>query len=176
MRCMAFDLGTRQVGVAWADGNGPPAWTTHSLPHVGSDGAYFLIEIRLMLHGLFSDFQPEHIIYESPIRVPDNELWTTRKMYAAGLFLELYAHDKNVPCHEELPGPVRARFLGEGNTPRRRDPIKAAVMAECQRRGWAVTTDDEADALALLAFLRVELGITGTAAPLLEYQAEGAHA
>ena len=50
---------------------------------------------------------------------------------------------------------IRKHFIGRGDL--KRDAAKARTMERCQRLGWQIANDNEADACAVWDFARAKL-------------------
>lgn len=173
MRILALDIATN-TGWAFADGEAAPRFGVVNLPKTGEDLGRYGFAFHMWLADAITKLAPQLIVYEAPILAGlSTNITTLRKLYGLGMMAETVAHAREVPCKEENLGKIRTHFLGRGRVPRKSDDIKRAVVAECQRRGWAVTDHNAADALALLDLARA-LTIEGWAiksAPLFEGRA-----
>lgn len=154
MRILAYDL-ARTCGYAVGEDFCRPDHGAFTLPRI--DGGRFGPYLRRfgeIISRHIDGLKPTLIIYESPILARTTTLHVARALYCLGPRLEEAADVAGVPCTEASLGEVRTHFLGVGKCPRSTPAIKAAVMAECRRRGWRPFDDNAGDALALLDYAR----------------------
>ncbi len=167
VRILALDLATN---FGWALGSpedGVLQSGSHRLGKTGEDVGLFLHQFRTWLTDAIAGKTPDAIAFEQPV-LPDarkTSITTLRKLYSLAGLTELIAHDAKIDCVEANTSDICTHFLGKG-FPRKRDPRKKATIAKCRERGWRVSDDNHADALALLDFIlsrqRPELALEST--------------
>ncbi len=153
MRILTYDL-ARTVGWAFADARADPEYGTFTLPRTEGRYGPYLRRFGEIAYKHVDAFKPTLIVYESPILTRRSTIDILRALYCLGPRLEEVADICGIECTEGELGPVRTHFLGAGNCPTNTDDIKAAIVAECRRRGWRPQDHNAADALALLDYVR----------------------
>ena len=174
MKLLAFDLATN-TGVAFGGTGGMPIAMTYVLGDSGSKHGQRFAELGLVTRRLIADFKPDHIAIEEAIAggAPGD---ASRVKLAMGLracvMAAGFVHDIKVTEHAVAS--IRKHFVGQGNLAS--DKAKAATIRRCERLGWRVRNDNEADALALWDFVRNGLTKSSTLPPnglfdhAIEYQ------
>lgn len=157
MTLMCLDLATF-LGFAVGDAGGVQAHGSHKLPSTGEDIGAFLNAYRAWLDAAISRWQPEEIVFESPILPATTNLTTCRKLYGLTGVTEMMAQNRHVRCREANLMDIRRHFIGAARAPRdvpvkeRRAWIKDSTVAMCRKRGFRPADDNDADALALFSF------------------------
>jgi hypothetical protein len=101
--------------------------------------------------------QPDVITYEAPYfpmgfrRGPPANAKTLRRLLGLAEIIDAVAWDCNLRCYQATAGEVCAYLTGKSNWGGRAQK-KAATIAAARAWGWAVNTDDEADACAVWAY------------------------
>ena len=139
----------------------------------------FAAEFQQWLDKTVNAFQVNTLAVEAPIPVRNRtSLNVLIQAYGAHLLTRECAYRYKLDFWSINVSTWRACFLGGMKPPRetaeglpitrteRRKWLKQSVISECQRRGWKVTSNDAADALGLLAFVRDKLEETDHAAIL----------
>lgn len=153
---LALDLAT-VTGFACGSTDGTPV--SHgvvAIPKTGEDIGRFLAHFRDWLNAALDDMGPDEIVFESPILPDTINLKTARKLYSLAGVAEMVAHDRKIRVSEANLNDIRGHFIGIKQAPRdvpkskRRQWIKDKIIAECRKRGFRVSGDDDADAIALL--------------------------
>jgi Holliday junction resolvasome RuvABC endonuclease subunit len=108
-------------------------------------------------------FRPAQIVYEAPF-APQAQTNAQVGKVLLGLcaIVELIACRHDVVCSHQEVRTARKAVLGKspiGGAGK----VKPVIMEWARKRGWAVTQDDEADALLLLAYAVVITDKTRTA-------------
>ncbi len=175
---LALDLATN---TGWAEGDpdraeaGPHFGSLRLAPE-GSDQAAIFGGLIKFLGQRLEAFRPRTVVFEAPELYRLKSGKATRRTIevlfglpavASGVCSRYSIHD----LQEATPNDVRGFFIGDRKL--KREHAKAAVLAECRRRGWNVANDDEADACAMWAFMaaikRPDLrDRLGAGAPLLQ--------
>lgn len=105
---------------------------------------HFLSEFEERLCVLLDQHQPAGAIIEAPILPKLCNFETSCKLMSmAGEALKQFSRRGIRLIKQAQPATVKKHFAGSGRAE------KADIMAECDRRGWTYTTNDEADALAI---------------------------
>lgn len=144
---LSLDLAT-EAGWAVSRQDGPPAFGTYRIGRDGCTTQDFYVDAYRWLAGLITLENPWAIVYEAAY-IPPTNINTARKLIGLSVVLELVCAHKRVPRLREVSaGEWRKHFLGSAHG--KRAALKAACMAECQRRGWKVKDDNQADALGML--------------------------
>lgn len=152
---IALDL-ARISGVAEGPIGEPPRFYTVQLAPRGADQDEIFAGAIKHIGGRLQAFRPSVVGWEEP------ELFRLRSGRATKATIEVLfglpavvggvaqrlgiQHRSKVMAND-----IRRHFVGRSNM--KRDEAKRLTIAECHRRGWMVTNDDEADACALHAFL-----------------------
>lgn len=175
MNLLALDLATK-TGFAHGEPGGMPTWGSHKLPQTGEDYGAFGLAYEAFLSALIQSKGVTRIVYESPILPSTTTLATARKLYSLGTITEMIAGRLGVKCHEAHMQTVRGHFIGASRAPKhipqkdRRSWMKSRIIGQCIARGWNVTNDDEADALAVFDWASAIINqkhAANTAGPLL---------
>lgn len=109
-------------------------------------------------------YQPELIAVEAPVPVRGKtRLDIQMRSYGAHAIVHKTCRRLNIRLLNVDVGAWRIRFIGRARAPKeidgkkpkahqRRAWLKKAAVAECERRDWPVSSDDEADAVGVLSF------------------------
>lgn len=157
MRLLCLDLATF-LGFAFGDDAGVQAHGSHKLPLTGEDIGSFLNAYWSWLDAGISRWQPEEIVFESPILPATTNLGTCRKLYGLAGVTEMMAKNRHVRCHEANLMDIRRHFIGCARAPKgvpakeRRAWIKDATVTMARKRGFRPADDNAADALALFSY------------------------
>lgn len=151
MSVLALDLATR---TGWAFARpGTPAHGTVHLPRGGGPGSLGSVNASLAdaLGDLLKLHDPRVIVFEAPaMHMAGRSPHTARMLiYLAGV-VELVAYRWSIPVFEAQVQSVR-KTLGITKGPTDKD-WKAGVIRWCRAQGYAPGDDNQADALALLAY------------------------
>jgi len=159
---LSLDLAGR---VGWACGapGGSPSFGVLSLPQDAGLGR-LLDDYDRWLTRTILDRSVTTILFESPIlRAKRTHPLTARRLMSLAGLTELAAHLLKLDIWEASTLPVTKFFCGAARFKTGRGPAadreakKAAVIAECHRRGWNAQDDDMADALALFAYAEAKI-------------------
>lgn len=157
VRVLALDLATN---TGWACGSTEGTPVSHgicAMPKTGEDIGWFLSHFRAWLLEAIDEMEPDQIVFEMPIMPEKTSIATLRKLYSLAGVTELVARDRKILVTEANLNEIRGHFIGIKQAPKdvpkdkRRKWIKDKVIAECRKRGFSVSGDDDADALALLS-------------------------
>jgi Holliday junction resolvasome RuvABC endonuclease subunit len=148
---LALDLATR---TGWAfDAPGRPVAGTLHLPGGGGAGGLGGMNASLAdgVRDLLDLHQPRIIVFEAPaMHMAGRSPHTARMLiYMAGV-VELIAYRWSIPCFEAQVQTVR-KTLGIKKGPTDKD-WKAGVIRWAREQGHQPADDNQADALALLAY------------------------
>ena len=154
---LALDLATRSGWAAGAAGARPVAGSV-TLPRGGGPGQLGAVNAALAdaLRDLLTLHKPETVIFEAPaMHMAGRSPHTARLLiYLAGV-VELMAYRWEVRCFEAQVQTVRSK-LGIRKAETDRD-WKQAVIRWCVKQGHDPRDDNQADALALLAYAHMTL-------------------
>lgn len=172
MRSLCLDLAS-VFGFAFGDDAGVQAHGSFTLPKTGNDIGAFLRAYRAWLSAAISRWQPEEIVFESPILPDTTSIHTLRKLYGLCGITELLAQDGHIQCREANLLDIRGHFIGARRTPKeikceagctrkgcghcrtaRRIWIKESTVTMCRKHGFRPRDDNAADAIALFSFVQ----------------------
>jgi hypothetical protein len=148
--CTGFALGSTEQGVL--------EHGSHRILKTGEDVGLYLVTFRDWLLALVARTDPWTIYFEAPVLLGRDKtsLNTLRKLYGLAGMTEVVAHDRGIDCREANTSNIVTHFCGKGS-PRYGDERKKATMAKCRERGWTITDDNDADALALLDYALAQI-------------------
>lgn len=163
MRCvLAIDGGTTTGWALWRPGLMKPRASTLNMPDT-KNIAIFAGEMALWIKGFCNLEGVTEIVVESPIVVQhkdgekcsvcgrsDTSINGTEidKLFGIVHAVEIAAHLIELPCTRAPRSSVVKHIAGVGRGTRKQ--FKTYCLLGCQRRGWNVTSEDMADALATL--------------------------
>jgi hypothetical protein len=160
MRILALDLAGQTGFARWDTSMPQPSWGTLRLP-TGTQGICYASFRDALLIKISAD-RIEHIVVESVFVSPE-QMSAVERLYGLIAIVREVAYRKNIPVNSVTVTEWRAPFIGQARAPKhlskpqRRSWLKNETRKECARRGWQVSTDDEADALGLLVYERARL-------------------
>lgn len=162
-----LDLATK-TGIAVGPLGGRPELWTLDLKTKGEAKfhATRLSKIQGLIHHLIAERGVTHIAIEKPFVAAHNSWETTLLTIGLTANVLSWAERKGIPVDIFPAQTVAKHFIGSGKM--KRDEKKAAVLAECDVRGWAPGDDNQADAAAVwdLACTRLSGAHTAGAGPL----------
>jgi crossover junction endodeoxyribonuclease RuvC len=140
MSLLALDLGTTtgyKVGNKQASVSG----TFDLKPSRWEGGGMRGVKFRNKLNEMHSAFKIAHVVYEEVHR----HRGTDAAHIYGGLLMILtsWCEENHIPYEGVGVGSIKKFWTGKGNAD------KNAMIAECERRGFAPSDDNEADAIAL---------------------------
>lgn len=163
-RVLALDL-ARVTGWAVGTPSGVERFGTHEFVQTRSFGEYGMAA-RMTFRRMLSTIKPDLVVFEQPI-LRAGKIKTRgngrafvasidtpeklRKIYGLPFELAVESFRAEIEIDEANIGQVRSFFL-MGKVPRTTIECKLAVKVMCRRRGWQIRDDNEADALAVLAW------------------------
>lgn len=166
-RVLALDL---SGSTGWACGSTKGTPVSHgvvTLPKSGDDLGWYLTHFRDWLNLALDDMEPQQIVFESPIMPEQTSIPTLRKLYSLCGVTELVARERKILVTEANLAQIRKHFIGTSKAPSdikdakvRRMWLKARTIEECRKRGFRVSGDDDADAIALLSLRLSQLDAT----------------
>lgn len=170
MKLLVLDLATT-LGFAFGTEAGVIEHGTFKLPSTGQDIGRFLFSFRNWLSRGISAYQPEEIVFESPILPGTTNIDTCRKLYSLCGMTELVAQDAHVQVGEANLTDIRNHFIGVPRAPshvkcetgckrkgcgncraERRRWLKETTITRARKAGFRPADDNDADALALFSF------------------------
>ena len=166
MMILALDPATI-TGWAKAEPGGNPVWGSARMGQTGCDLGEACDALWQLLH---EHGRPAHIVYEQPwVPQPRQPKFTAagmslaapqpyipmnadtlRKLIGFEAVINLYCHRLGIDCRSVTPMQATKYLTGKGSFRGDRAAKKAATVTFCQRYGWDVKNDNEADALAIL--------------------------
>ncbi len=160
MNFLALDPSTRKIGWACLSvGMQTPDFGTLEFPRAGNNFTLFLAPARDWLFEIIEREEITHLIYESPFQ--GKNAMSLRPIGALNGQIEMACYDNHVDCSETKPQQWRSKVLGVTQAPKqikgsskRRQWIKDEAVSWCVRRGYRTETDDEAEALCILAYMQ----------------------
>lgn len=148
----------RNFGWAAGEPGTTPRWGVVFL--TGETTGAIGMSLRGMLGRLFAEFLPDLVSFEAPYLprprrrgngggTPANAL-TIRRLNGYAFTIETACAEARVRVVEVTPSEVSQFFLGTGHR-LKRGAKKIATIEMCRQYGWAVSDDNEADALSIWA-------------------------
>lgn len=145
MRVLAFDVAT---AFGWAVGGPHPEpvrFGCDRLPGDVGDGRLMALWAD-RIADLVTEHEPTQLAVEKPFIHAKFQPMQVRRWYGMLAIVQLVAWRRDLPAPIEVPSSsAKLFFTGSGKA------SKADVVAECRARGWAVESEDTADALAVMA-------------------------
>lgn len=152
---IALDLATQCGYAIGAPGETP----IHGSASLRSSSTHAGAKMCVLIDWLaphIEEHRPVRIIYEAPLlmmpksddRGSGGNAATMENLIGMAKMVDMLACRWDVPVVKTASSTVRKFFVGHG---RPKDP-KMAVVNECIRRGWNPRDDNDADALATLAY------------------------
>lgn len=166
MRVLALDLATT-TGYAVSRPDGGAVFSSRKIGGPATSDGKFFHDFEVFIGDIIATEDPEAIVYEAPILWGgQTDIRTAKRLITMSSLVEKVGWQRAVPkvfsanmsdVRMWLIGRTRGKLATETDNKNeerreRRKELKAAIIAECRRRGWDVATDDEADARALLAW------------------------
>lgn len=160
MKILALDAAGQTGWAVWSPSMEAPRWGVAKLPK-GSPGQTFAA-FRDWLIGVIVSEGVEHIAIES-VFVGKQSISAAPKLYGLIGVAQEVAYRRGISVAMVMVGDWRKHFIGQRNAEKglakdkRRAWLKAEARKECEKRGWFVRNDDEADALGILVYERARL-------------------
>ncbi len=146
------------IGWAWAAPGAEPEWGHARLGRKGCETDEIAEALSIFLTARIDICQPDWIVREDFYigggRVQMNPQ-TIYVLCGIAWQIDLMARERGIECRKVNTSAFTKFFTGRGKFDSRADK-KAATMAMCKIHGWRAT-EDEADALALLAYAEARL-------------------
>lgn len=152
----ALDIATT---TGWAAGNlgvPVPLFGEHDLTaaHGRSEDAIFA-EFERWLDHLLRLFRPHYLIAEDVFHPAS--MFVAQRLYGLRALCTIVCHRHDIRLRRVNVQRVHRFFTGGGEA---RGQKKALTIARCRQYGWMVESDNQADALALFAYLEAQLAPT----------------
>jgi Holliday junction resolvasome RuvABC endonuclease subunit len=140
------------------DLSGKTGWTSgyvHQRPLFGTEifkapptdvGTFMQVFNRWLL-AIIKQTNPEIVIFESPILPRQARLTTLRRLYGMAALVQLHCAEQQIRCEEAQPSTIKQFWTGDGWAK------KPAMIEMAMARGYRVTDDNQADALALRFYM-----------------------
>lgn len=138
MRTLAIDLGTRTGWATQDDDDIQSGYEDFKVAR-GSGGGMRFVQFRKWLNTLV---KPDQVVYEMVMRHVG-----TDAAHVYGGFLAImtaWCEEHGIPYYGIGVTYIKKQWTGKGNAK------KEDMIAETQRRGYAITDNNEADAIAIL--------------------------
>ena len=111
-----------------------------------------LLEYSIWLNRMILQHGPDTFIIETPIMGGHRaNVAATKLLFGLYAVAQILAAKHSLRFLETYPISLKKWFTGSGKAQ------KPQMIAECRRRGWDVTDDNAADALALVAFAESQI-------------------
>lgn len=159
---LSLDLSGQTGWAMWREGLPAPLYGVAKLPK-GSPGQTY-VAFRDWLTGKVVGDAVEHLVVESTF-IGEKTMSAAPRLYALRGIAQEIAYRKGLSINADVTvDQWRKHFVGQAKAPRtlidkakRRAWLKQQARDACERRGWPVRNDDEADALGLLVYERARL-------------------
>lgn len=152
VEALFLDL-AHHTGYAAGGLRGVQGWGQFELPRTYENIGRFLNIADARIQALVDRFDPALIAFESPfINRRVDTIIKVRKLSGLANVVEQIADRHKIDCQEATSDEIYRHVLGRAY-PRRHDAKKIAMKVRMRDLGFAVNTDDEADALAGLSFI-----------------------
>jgi crossover junction endodeoxyribonuclease RuvC len=154
-KILAID-GASTAGFAIGAPGEEPRFSTRQFTGGGATGEVVGRFCRFMRVTL-ERHKPTIITYEAPYvptawrKGPPLNARTVRRLLGLAEIIDAIAWEYQIRCYQATAGEVTAYLTGKANWGGR-EAKKAATIAAARRWGWAVSDDNQADALAVWAF------------------------
>ena len=145
---LGLDLSTRTGWACGRVGAAPDHGTLELPAGLGTGGlGRVFAALERGLDDLHAIQHFERVIMEAPLPpAAQSQAHTARMQLGLAAVVELWCYGRDILVTEAAAPTVRAKVLGNGRAK------KADVIAWCIARGWQPGDDNQADALALLAY------------------------
>lgn len=151
MSYLGLDLATKTGWAHWAPGEARPRSGVLKLRRSDPDEiAPDLERLRQHLSDLHAISAITSVWYEAPIMTRVDKLRTVQLLLGLANMVEWWCFKLDIPCRQAEMRDWRKHFTGI--TTGGRDVLKQAAIDACRLRGWAVDSDDEAEALGVLDY------------------------
>ena len=165
---LALDLATK---TGWAAGPDPVRYGVWDLSAYASV-ARRLRMLRTKLDRLRDEVAITDVMYETPWVGRKTHQHTARLLMAMPVIVEMFCDEHDIRCWEVAAPTWRKHFLGVGQVRvgkhgSSRDELKRMARERCRLLGYAVSTDDEADALGILDYALGFLKVGDIGLPVL---------
>lgn len=121
---------------------------TYHLPSTGEEIGPFGSVFRKWLNAMLDLESPDFVYFEAPILPKQTTPMTARKLMGLAWEVETACYDREAPRHpipcREVAGATIKKFLTGSGWAKKHDMVAAA-----RRYGFAVTDDNQADAIAI---------------------------
>jgi len=140
------------TGVAFGAPGSEPKFATRRFTGSGASGEV-VARFRAWLVATIDKLEPRVIAFESPYiprpgsKGPPLNSGTVRRLHGLCATIEAVCWERKIACYEAGASEICKAFTGQGSWGSRAKK-KAATIAQAKRFGWAVTDDNQADALA----------------------------
>lgn len=144
---LALDLATQTGFCVGRPDATHPVFGEFKIPPQGDQIGRFAAIFLEWFDGIMEFYEPELMVFEAPILPKMTNPQTVRKLNGLAVLAEWSATQKyKIKCAEARASSVKKYFTGTGRAQ------KEDTVAACRKYGWAVKSDDAADACALWAY------------------------
>lgn len=152
---LTLDLGWRTIGwcLGWDDGEDRRVFGSWSLPKIGGRGALFTAADNIIIESIEAA-QPKQVIAEDVLVVQaQTSTETAKKQMGLEAVVCMQCYRYSVLFTTVSANLVRDALLGQARFAKR-DQVGKEAIAFCRRKGWAVKSDHEADAVMIYEWHR----------------------
>jgi hypothetical protein len=149
-RILTIDIATTSAA-AFAVTGERPLWCHERFGKPGASAGEVGARFEYWLESLAAEHLPGYLIFESPFARPPLRDVVIRRLYGMAMVAEVVGHRRGMAVREVDTPSVAKFFTGQARWGSR-EAKKAATKRVCARYGWSPVTEDEADALAVLAY------------------------
>ena len=144
---LTLDLATITGWAYLGSPSDKPMSGTHKIAPADKSDAGFFIEFEKFIDDLLTLHNPHTVVFEAPFMGSIKNLNTARRLIGFAVLTELVSAKKGVSRIKEVNNStVKKFFTGNGRAE------KKDMIFKCHQKGWKPKDDNEADALAILAF------------------------
>jgi hypothetical protein len=179
---LAVDQSMTSTG--WAHlrrGDDKPTWGVLKFPGWGDNEGEYLWKWLEWIGGKLTDTKATHLFLENTFNPQDHHESLTDRIAQYGLLGQAAVatylcglRGQEIDYSLVTPGQWRPKFIGAQKPPegiprhQRRKWLKDKARDACAKRGWLVDSDDEADALGILAWscAQIDTGFAVKQGPL----------
>jgi len=123
---LGLDLSPNRNGYCVGDGLSTPTADVWWLPKTGSDLGAVVCAHEDWLNRLAADHDIGWVIYEAPLLLKHDKLWTIRRTYSLGGETERWCARRGIPCSEVDPKRLKKEITGDSYA----DKARVAFVVE----------------------------------------------
>lgn len=150
MTIVGLDLSTN-CGIAfWPTGHSRPVFSTLRLSGDVEDMGWKCEKLRLNLADIHKNEAITHLFFEAPILPGATQFKTVYTLCGLAVFVEWFGNRIGAKVRQVHQQAYRKHFIGRGTGPSAE--LKQLAVETCQKMGWMVATDHEAEAIGVLDY------------------------